>query len=127
MALCSAKTMCEAVVEGMGGVWDASAEPRRHPNFETGVEEAIIAWSAPQPWHPVAKAYIAKSIDRFFGVYGPGGGPAGAKAGDKKPWNFSYHDTNLWRGLQRGPTAGQVVDRTKLAPMKLPSFTFESE
>ena len=45
MALCSAKTMCEAVVEGMGGVWDASAEPRRHPNFETGVEEAIIAWS----------------------------------------------------------------------------------
>ena len=52
---------------------------------------------------------------------------AGAKAGDKKPWNFSYHDTNLWRGLQHGPTAGQVVDRTKLAPMKPPSFTFESE
>jgi hypothetical protein len=82
---------------------------------------------APQPWHPVAKAYIAKSIDRFFGVYGPGGGPAGAKAGDKKPWNFSYHDSHIYRALQRGPTAGQVVDRTKLAPMKLPSFTFESE
>ena len=80
---------------------------------------------APQPWHPVAKVYIANSIDRYFGFYGPGGGPAGAKAGDKKPWNFSYHDTNLWRGLQHGPTAGQVVDRTKLAPMKLPRFTFE--
>ena len=117
--------MCEAVVEGMGGVWDASAEPRRHPNFETGVEEAIIAWSALQPWHPVAKAYIAKSIDRYFGVYGPGGGPAGAKAGDKKPWNFSYHDSHIYRALERRPTAGQVVDRTKLAPMKLPRFTFE--
>ena len=116
--------MCEAVVEGMGGVWDA-AEPRRHPYFETGVEEAIIAWSAPQPWHPVAKVYIANSIDRYFGFYGPGGGPAGAKAGDKKPWNFSYHDSRIYRALQRGPTAGQVVDRTKLAPTKLPSFTFE--
>ena len=76
---------------------------------------------APQPWHPVAKVYIANSIDRYFGFYGPGGGPAGAKAGDKKPWNFSYHDSHIYRALQRGPTAGQVVDRTKLAPMKLPS------
>jgi len=47
---------------------------------------------------------------------GPGSGPGGAKAGDKKPsWNFSYHDSHIYRALQRGPTAGQVVDRTKLA------------
>jgi len=78
----------------------------------------------PAPYgRPVAKVYIANSIDRYFGFYGPGGGPAGAKAGDKKPWNFSYHDSHIYRALERRPTAGQVVDRTKLAPMKLPRFT----
>ena len=44
----------EAVIEGMGSVWDASSQPSRHPYFETGVEEAVIAWSAPQPWHAEA-------------------------------------------------------------------------
>ena len=32
------KTANEAVVEGMGSVWDDSASPKRHLNFETGVK-----------------------------------------------------------------------------------------
>ena len=60
------KTLCEAVVEGMGGVWDASAEPRRHPNFATGVLEAVVAWSAPQPWHAAAKPFINAALAHRF-------------------------------------------------------------
>ena len=40
--------MCEAVVEGMGSVWDQSCDPVRHLSFENSTEEAVIAWSAPQ-------------------------------------------------------------------------------
>ena len=29
----------------------------RHPKFATGAEEAVIAWSAPQVWHPEAKGF----------------------------------------------------------------------
>ena len=43
------KTLCEAVVEGMGSVWEKCALAERHPDFKTSVEEAVIAWSAPQP------------------------------------------------------------------------------
>ena len=34
------KTMCEAVVEGMGSVWDQCTDPHRHPRFEMGAKEA---------------------------------------------------------------------------------------
>ena len=63
---CASKSMCEAVVEGMGGVWDRSADPRRHPAFETGVEEAVIAWSGPQPWHPEATVFISRALAHAF-------------------------------------------------------------
>ena len=64
---CASKTMCEAVVEGMGGgVWDRSADARRHPHFETGVLEAVVAWNAPQPYHPEADVFIARSLDHAF-------------------------------------------------------------
>ena len=53
-------------VEGMGGVWDRSADARRHPHFETGVLEAVVAWNAPQPYHPEADVFIARSLDHAF-------------------------------------------------------------
>ena len=64
---CATKTMCEAVVEGMGGCWDRSSAADRHPSFETGIEEAVIAWSAPQPFHPEAKSFITKSLRNLYG------------------------------------------------------------
>ena len=35
---CATKTMCEAVVEGMGGCWDRSSPADLHPNFFSGIE-----------------------------------------------------------------------------------------
>ena len=71
------KTMNEAVVEGMGSVWDAAADVKRHPSFDTGVQEAVIAWSAQQPWHPEAKPFLNKSLNLLF------------KGGQ---WNFFHRD-----------------------------------
>ena len=36
---CATKSMCEAVVEGMGGCWDKSSPDDRHPSFEYGDEQ----------------------------------------------------------------------------------------
>ena len=46
----ASKSMCEAVVEGMGGVWDRVATDRRNVGFDTGVKESVLAWNAPQPY-----------------------------------------------------------------------------
>ena len=59
--------MCEAVVEGMGGVWDRVATDRRNVGFDCGVMESVLAWNAPQPYHPAAEAFIARSLDHLFG------------------------------------------------------------
>ena len=39
--------MCEAVVEGMGSTWDKCATDGRHLSLEHGMQEAVLAWSAP--------------------------------------------------------------------------------
>ena len=49
------KSMCEAVVEGMGGVWDRSD---RQGNWVTATLEAVIAWNTPKPYHPAAVTFI---------------------------------------------------------------------
>ena len=54
------KAMCEAVVEGMGGMWDRCSPDERHQSFETGALEAVIAWSAPPCYHPTATPFITK-------------------------------------------------------------------
>ena len=41
---------CEAVLEGMGSVWDKAADVRRHPVFAESAKEAVIAWGAPQAY-----------------------------------------------------------------------------
>ena len=64
---CATKTLCEAVVDRMGGCWDLSSPTSRHPSFESGIEETMIAWSAPQTFHPEAKPFIAKSLRGLFG------------------------------------------------------------
>ena len=61
--------MCEAVVEGMGGVWDRCD---RQGNWTTAIEEAVIAWNAPKPhlYHPAAVAFINHSLDHWAGGTG---------------------------------------------------------
>lgn len=49
------KSMCEAVVEGMGGVWDRCD---RQGNWVTATLEAVVAWNTPKPYHPAAVAFI---------------------------------------------------------------------
>ena len=49
---CATKTHNEAVVEAMGSKWDAAARDARHLHLKPATEEAVIAWSAPHPWHP---------------------------------------------------------------------------
>ena len=50
----ASKSMCEAVVESMGGMWNLCSSDNRHLSLEAAAQEAIICWSAPQPWHPEA-------------------------------------------------------------------------
>ena len=75
---CATKSMCEAVIEGMGSVWDKAADPERHPAFEESSKEAVIAWNAPKPYMPEAKHLIKRALDNHFG---------------DKPWNFTHTDT----------------------------------
>ena len=113
---CATKTMCEAVVEGMGSVWDRSATPIRHPNFETGVEESVIAWSAPWPWHPSARPFLNRSLDHLFGsrdkwVNGPAFHHVNQRVEQVKAWDGG---------------AGKVVAKLKEIRLRLPTFVWSS-
>ena len=92
---CATKFPPESVVESMGGMWDRCASDERHPSFETGAEEAVVAWSAPHAWHPEAKQFISQSLNIHFG---------------DKPWNFTHRDQRIDRS--RAWTGGsQVIQR----------------
>jgi hypothetical protein len=104
---CATKSMCEAVVEGMGGCWDKSSPDDRHPSFCSGIEEAVIAWSAPQPFHPEAKAFVAKALRGLFG----------------EDYSSHFHHTNsrtsrirAWAG-----GGGKVVAKHMATKPRLPS------
>ena len=80
---CATKTMCEAVVEGMGSVWDKANDPQRNPDFEAGVKEAVVAWSAPQPFHAEAKPFLTKAFNHLFG--------------SRDKWSFTHVDQRVDR------------------------------
>ena len=101
---CAAKTMCEAVVEGMGSVIDKASRPDRHLGLEEATEEAIIAYSAPQPWHPEAREFIRHSLNDVFG-------------GDR--WDFTHHDgrverTTPWQHGSQVKTRLHKSDKSRL-------------
>ena len=110
-AHCATKTMNESVIEGMGSFWDASSQPSRHPNFETGVEEAVIAYSAPHPWHASTDTFVTHTLNDMFGG---------------RAWNFTH--TNERTDQLTPWSAGSVV-LTRLhneyAP-RLPSAFYDS-
>ena len=98
------KSMCEAVIEGMGGMWDRCATDGRHPSFETGQEEAVIAWSAPQPYHPAAVDFIRHTFNDVFGF---------DKHGVPKPWNLTHVDHAESHHIGRALGKSKVINRHK--------------
>ena len=101
---CASKTMCEAVVEGMGSVWDASSGARRHQRFEVSVKEAVIAWTAPQPYQDVANPFLTAALNRHF---------------NGKPWNFVHTDMRLRQKHFDG--GSKVIARHRKDPLRMPS------
>jgi len=63
---CALKGVPEAVVEGMGGVWDRCATPGRHLSFEAGAQEAVVHWNAPRPWHAGCNDFLRSALTRHF-------------------------------------------------------------
>ena len=83
----------------------------RHPKFATGAEEAVIAWSAPQVWHPEAKVFINHALNDFF---------------QGRHWNFTHTDRRLdrshaWKG------GSQVIHRLHNShPNRLPASIYDT-
>jgi hypothetical protein len=115
---CATKTMCEAVVEGMASVWKASAPGLRHPSFAKGSEEAVIAWSAPQPYHQEAVPFINHALNHCFGRY-----TDGPLKGQLKRWDFTHHDAHHTSRTPAQP--GVVMGRHRSEPLRLPSSAYD--
>ena len=108
---------CEAVIEGMGGMWDRCATDGRHPGFESGQEEAVIAWNAPQPYHPAATAFINHTLNDVFGFNNDG---------SPKRWNLSHSDNAGDHHIGRALGASKVVKRHKRDDQpRLPSNLYD--
>ena len=98
------KSMCEAVIEGVGGMWDRCATDGRHPDFGTGAEEAVIAWNAPQPYHPSAVLFINHAMNDVFGFNADG---------TPKRWSLTHIDNASDHHLARSFARSQVMSRHK--------------
>lgn len=109
-AHCASKSMCEAVIEGCGSVWDRQA--RHHPAFDVGSERAVIAWSAPWPWHPEAKTFVNHAIADLFGGNLHG--------------HFGHVNQQIGR-ISASATAGRsvVMDRQMRMPNRLPGEMYD--
>ena len=79
---CASKTMCEAVIEGVGSVWDQCASPVRHLGMEASQQECAIAYNGPPPYHPAAPAFIARTLNLVF---------------NGKAWKFTHKDQRTER------------------------------
>ena len=101
------KTCCEAVVEGMGSVWDQCTDPVRHPRFEVGAKEAVIAWNAPAAYLPEAEPFVSRALSRHF---------------KGKPWNFTHTDMQLRQKVFNG--GSKVVARHRRDALRLPSSMY---
>ena len=102
------KTTCEAVVEGMGSVWDQCTDPVRHPRFEVGAKEAVIAWNAPAAYLPEAEPFVSRALSRHF---------------KGKPWNFTHTDMQLRQKVFDG--GSKVVARHRRDALRLPSSMYK--
>jgi hypothetical protein len=76
----------------------------RHPGFETGAEEAVVAWNAPQPYHPAADAFVTNALNDVFGF---------DKQGHPKPWNLTHRDAAADHHIGRALGRSVVISRHK--------------
>jgi len=60
--------------------------------------ESVLAWNAPQPYHPAAEAFIARSLDHLFGGAG------------KWKTHFTHNDNHH---IERAMGKGVMMDRKK--------------
>ena len=91
----------------MGGVWDRCD---RQGNWTTAIEEAVIAWNAPKPYHPAAVAFINHSLDHWAG------------GEDKWTQRFTHHDKHH---IERDLAKGKVIERHKKEVQRLPSSYYD--
>ena len=63
---CALKGVPEAIVEGMGGVWDRCAAPGRHLSFEAGVREAVACWNARRPYDEACDSFWDRALSHHF-------------------------------------------------------------
>ena len=95
----------------MGGVWDRAASSGRHLSFDESVAEAVVAWSAPQPYHAEAVPFINESLEHLFGSEWAKRfqHQDGARVDRLNPWSHA---------------GGLVVKRLKKDKRRLPSGLF---
>ena len=113
-AHCALKSMNESVVEGMGGVWDRSSPDARHCTFDRSVEEAVVAWNGPWPYHAEAVPFISHSLAHLFGT---------------SQWSshFAHVNDRLAQTPAWAQHGGKVVGRHKKQDKgKLPSVMYDT-
>jgi len=104
---CALKSVPEAVVEGMGGVWDRCATPERHLTFEAGVKEAVICWNAPKPHMESCIPFLDRALLVHF---------------DGKPPHFTHVDA----AASRRVVHSKVVQKHRNAKPRLPGSLWET-
>ena len=105
---CASKSCCEAVIEGMGSVWDEAARPGRHLSLEESSMESVVSWSAPQPYLPEVVPLATRANDHHFGK--------------DKPWNVTHTD-----GQERNkifPSGSKVLQKHRSDKLRLPSAMY---
>ena len=63
---CALKHVPEAIVEGMGSVWDRCATPGRHLSFEAGAREAMVCWNAPKVFSSERDPFLLHALSVHF-------------------------------------------------------------
>ena len=100
--------MCEAVLEGMGSVWDEAAEEKRGSSFDYSQKEAMIAYNGPAAYTPEAKPFVARALNHHF---------------KGKDWNFVHRDP---RQRQLQFTAGsKTLERKRTEKTRLPAAMYD--
>ena len=110
------KTMCEAVIEGMGGMWSACSSDVRHLTMKAAAQEAVVCWSAPPPWHPAAVPFVNHSLNRMVGK---------DQNGAQKDWNFTHRGDDRHHGQLSLVGTSRVVRRLKQVQPRLPAALYD--
>jgi hypothetical protein len=104
---CALKGVPEAIVKGMGGVWDRCARPGRHISFEAGVQEAVVCWNAPKRHHADCNGFLYRALSLHF------------KGG-------SWHFTHTSAATMRRAEQSKVVQKLAKQQPKLPGNVWET-